>query len=137
MNTYSGSASSRQLLSVVERPVRRPERRQPSARFSESLNRLISAAVVSPRFCRQLLSDPAAALATGYNGERFALTSEEAHLVSSIRATSLRSFAAQLVDFVQEPVSERRSERTVDRSYRAMPRYARERVAVPVAMAHQ
>lgn len=109
MSMHFGNASSRQLFSAAERPVRRPVRRQATARFSESLNRLISAAVVSPRFCRQLLSDPAAALTTGYNGERFQLTAEEARLVCSIRASSLRSFAAQLVDYLEEPAADLRS----------------------------
>lgn len=135
MSTHTDSASLRQLLSAAERPVRRPVRRQPPTRFSESLNRLISAAVVSPRFCRQLLSDPSAALATGYNGERFHLTSEEMRLVCSIRATSLRTFAAQLVDFVQEPVSDLRTAWAGDRQFIAGSQQELEHAAVPIAVA--
>ena len=61
------------------------------------LSRLISAAVVSQRFCDLLLSDPETALRIGYNGTgSFQLAPEDWELVVSIRATSLADFAAQL-----------------------------------------
>lgn len=69
--------------------------------LSKNLNRLISAAVVSPRFRALLLSDPVAALATGYNGERFQLTSAEYAAVTSLNATTVREFAAQLLRMLQ------------------------------------
>ena len=60
------------------------------------LSRLINAAVVSPAFCKLLLTNPEAALVTGYHGEIFQLASEEREWVVSIRATSLTDFALQL-----------------------------------------
>jgi hypothetical protein len=45
-----------------------------------------------------LLTEPAAALASGYNGEPFRLGSEEKDRVLSIRAQSLAEFAGQLLD---------------------------------------
>jgi hypothetical protein len=60
------------------------------------LSRLLNAAVVSPGFCRLLLTRPLAALKTGYNGEPFRLAPEEEASVLSIQATSLAGFAQQL-----------------------------------------
>jgi hypothetical protein len=60
------------------------------------LNRLVNAAVVSKKFCDLLLTDPAVALITGYNGESFHLTDKDRELVLSIRATSLADFALKL-----------------------------------------
>lgn len=65
--------------------------------LSKNLNRLLSAAVVSPWFQSLLLSDPAAALAAGYNGEEFLLTPAEYAAVTSLRASTLRDFATQLL----------------------------------------
>jgi hypothetical protein len=62
----------------------------------KELSRLITAAVVSQEFCHLLLTDPAVAMSTGYNGQSFQLAIEEEELVLSIRATSLADFAKQL-----------------------------------------
>lgn len=63
------------------------------------LDRLLAAAVVSPRFCRLLLEDPARALEEGYQGEEFLLSDQELALFQSIRADSLADFADQLTLF--------------------------------------
>ncbi len=96
----------------------------------------MSAAVVSPRFCRLLLSDPVSALAAGYNGERFQLTPEEVRLVCSIRTTSLRGFAAQLVERIQEPVVERRVPWAVEAGYELRDRIGLDKAAMTVAVSH-
>jgi hypothetical protein len=70
---------------------------QPSATLSGNLNRLLSAAIVNPRFQRLLLTNPVAALAAGYNGETFQLTQSEYTAVTSLCVTTLREFAAQLL----------------------------------------
>jgi hypothetical protein len=62
------------------------------------LSRLINAAVVSMEFCNLLLSNPASALAEGYNGESFRLTGKDHALVLSIKATSLHEFALQVAE---------------------------------------
>jgi hypothetical protein len=62
------------------------------------LSRLITAAVVNQKFCNLLLTNPATALATGYGGESFYLTTEEQELILSIQATTLADFATQLAD---------------------------------------
>jgi len=61
------------------------------------INRLLTAAVVNRRFCRLLLSNPLAALADGYRGEAFNLNPGDVKRISTIRATSLRDFALQLL----------------------------------------
>jgi hypothetical protein len=73
----------------------------PPVSLSKNLNRLLSAAVVSPRFRSLLLSNPAAALATGYNGESFQLTQTEYAAVMSLRASTISDFAAQLLRIFQ------------------------------------
>lgn len=70
---------------------------QPSATLSGNLNRLLSAAIVNPRFQRLLLTNPVAALAAGYNGETFQLTQSEYAAVTSLCVATLREFAAQLL----------------------------------------
>ena len=69
-----------------------------SRKVSRELNRLVTAAVVSKRFCELLLNDPAGAIAAGYDGEAFLLTAEEQDLVLSIQASTLGEFARQLLD---------------------------------------
>jgi hypothetical protein len=60
------------------------------------LSRLLTAAVVNKRFCKLLLTNPASALASGYNGESFRLDRDDKDLVLSIRAKSLAEFARQI-----------------------------------------
>ena len=71
------------------------------ASLSKNLNRLLSAAIVSPRFCCLLLSNPVAALAAGYSGESFQLTPVEYAAVTSLRVGTVRDFAAQLLHALQ------------------------------------
>jgi len=63
----------------------------------KELNRLMTAAVVSKRFCKLLLSDPVQAIKHGYNGELFHLTKDEKDMIVSIKAECLSDFASQLV----------------------------------------
>ena len=44
-----------------------------------------------------LLTDPTAALAMGYSGEKFHLTPPEYAAVTSLRVNSIREFATQLL----------------------------------------
>jgi hypothetical protein len=62
----------------------------------QEINRLLTAAVVSSKFCKLLLTDPARAIAAGYNGETFQLAREERERVLAIRAATLAEFASQL-----------------------------------------
>jgi hypothetical protein len=68
------------------------------ANHRREINRLITAAAVSTRFCDLLLSTPDLAIAAGYNGEGFFLSPEEKTLVLSIRAATLAEFAQQLLE---------------------------------------
>jgi hypothetical protein len=70
--------------------------------YSHDLNRMLSAAVVSRRFCNLLLTDAEAALHSGYNGESFELSERERTAILAIRAGTLRDFAAQLIDEVSD-----------------------------------
>lgn len=63
---------------------------------NREVNKLLTAAVVSKAFCQLLLANPAQALEDGYNGMRFALTSQEKELLLSIRAKSLSELASQI-----------------------------------------
>jgi len=76
-----------------------------SAESSSGVNRLLSAAVVNRDFCRLLLSDPEWALRSGYRGEIFDLSDDDVSLVCSIKASSLRDFASDLWDHIQNPYS--------------------------------
>jgi hypothetical protein len=59
-------------------------------------SRIMTAAVVSERFRKLLLSNPSLAIKSGYGGEAFNLASEESDRISSIKATSLAEFAKQM-----------------------------------------
>ena len=90
------------LGQILTRSLSRNERFEATttrapASLSKNLNRLLSAAVVSPRFQQLLLTDPASALAKGYNGEEFHLTPPEYAAVTSLRVNSIRDFATQLL----------------------------------------
>ncbi len=66
----------------------------------KGLNELLCAAVVNRQFRDDLLRDPAQALATGYLGHSFSLTSEEKSLVTTIKAQRLEDFAARVYDWL-------------------------------------
>ena len=59
-------------------------------------SRILSAAVINSGFRNMLLKDPARAVSGGYSGERFNLSREDRNRLSSIHASSLAEFAAQL-----------------------------------------
>ena len=59
-------------------------------------SRILSAAVINSQFRQMLLKDPVKAITNGYSGERFEIDSDERNHLSSIKATSLADFAAQL-----------------------------------------
>jgi hypothetical protein len=59
-------------------------------------SRIMTAAVVSERFRKLLLSNPRLAIKSGYGGEAFNLATEESERISSIKATSLAEFARQM-----------------------------------------
>lgn len=81
------SASGGRTASVLPRPTLSPD-----------LNRMLSAAVVSVGFRQQLLADPVAALAAGYNGEGFNILPDELSQLLAIRANTLAEFAAELLE---------------------------------------
>ncbi len=64
---------------------------------SPELNRILSAAIVSPRFRTSLLNDPESAISRGYQGESFNLSREERDCLLSIKAKDLASFANQML----------------------------------------
>ena len=80
----------------VLHPVQR-EGVQTAVQASPEIDRLLTAAVVNRRFCRLLLTNPLAALTSGYRGEAFRLQPTEVKRISAIHATSLRDFAQQLL----------------------------------------
>jgi hypothetical protein len=69
----------------------------PAATLPAVYNRIICAAVVDNRFRTMLLTNPAKAIAHGYNGEAFLITEQEANHLISIKAETLKEFASQLV----------------------------------------
>ena len=62
-----------------------------------SMGCLMTAALVDPSFRQLLLTDPAAALAGGYNGEKFHLDTKDQDFILSTQATSLLELAEQYV----------------------------------------
>lgn len=62
-------------------------------------SRIMTAAVVSERFRKLLLSNPRLAISSGYAGEAFNLAKEESDRISRIQANSLAEFARQMNGF--------------------------------------
>ena len=62
----------------------------------QEYSRILSAAVINRNFRSKLLSDPAKAISSGFNGERFEINGKEKARLSAIQAVSLADFAAQL-----------------------------------------
>ena len=58
--------------------------------------RILSAAVINSHIRQMLLNDSVKAISNGYGSEQFNINSEEKVRLSTIRATSLADFAAQL-----------------------------------------
>jgi hypothetical protein len=61
-----------------------------------TINRLLAAAVVSNGFRNALLVDPQSAVEMGFAGESFDLSSKALAMLMSIKASSLREFAARV-----------------------------------------
>jgi hypothetical protein len=66
----------------------------------KALNQLLCAATVNGQFREVLLRNPAQAIATGYFGHSFSLTTEEQELVIGIQAQRLEDFAAQVYHWI-------------------------------------
>ena len=59
------------------------------------LSRLMAAAVINPKFCDLLLTDPDMAIRNGFQGEEFNFSDGERDLILSIRSNSLTDLANQ------------------------------------------
>jgi hypothetical protein len=62
-------------------------------------SRIMTAAVISERFRKLLLSNPEMAIKSGFNGEAFHLAADESRKISAIRAATLADFARQMNGF--------------------------------------
>jgi hypothetical protein len=87
----------------------------------DELNRLLSAAVVSKSFRNLLLADPSIAVASGYQGEKFNLSTEDQNWLFSIHPTNLVDLAASMVNYQQNT----RQESRVKLSVEPVPHYVR------------
>ncbi len=64
-------------------------------------SRIMTAAVISERFRKLLLTNPGLAIKNGFNGEAFHLAADESQRIAAIRATTLAEFAHQMNCFNQ------------------------------------
>lgn len=62
----------------------------------QEVSRILTAAVISPKFRQMLLANPEKAIANGFGGERFSLPQADETRMKSIRAANLADFASQL-----------------------------------------
>lgn len=67
-----------------------------TSKDTDSINRLLIAAAINPRFCATLLTDPQHALQAGFGGEGFPLSQTAWDRVGSIRASTLPEFVFKL-----------------------------------------
>jgi hypothetical protein len=66
----------------------------------KGLNQLLAAALINERFCAMLLHHPERAIAAGYAGQAFSLTTKEQDLVVGIRAERLEDLAAEVYRWI-------------------------------------
>lgn len=78
-------------------PIIHPKSYNPDAALEAEFGRLIHAAIISPSFKRQLLSNPALSIEQGYCGESFHFPKEIKSRINSIRAGSLEDFSTKLL----------------------------------------
>lgn len=88
---------------LIEAPPVSPPTIDPLASTKAEIGRLMHAAIISPRFCRQLLADPVAAIEAGYTGESFHFPGEVKDQIRQIKAGSLEDFASQVLKVVEVP----------------------------------
>ena len=67
-----------------------------SSKDIASINRLLAAAAISPRFRSRLLADPGQAIQAGFGGEQFPLSRPVWETLISIQAASMPDFACKL-----------------------------------------
>jgi hypothetical protein len=67
-----------------------------SSKDLASINRLLAAAAISPRFRSRLLADPGQALKTGFGGEQFPLSQPVRESLISIQAATMPDFVRKL-----------------------------------------
>jgi hypothetical protein len=68
----------------------------------QELDRLLAAASVSAEFCALLLQDPLAAIQSGFQGESFELSDEEAAVLLCNSASSLSELAESVARYFGE-----------------------------------
>ena len=67
-----------------------------SSRDISSINRLLAAAAISPRFRSRFLADPGQALKAGFGGEHFPFSRPVWEAVTSIQASTMPDFVRKL-----------------------------------------
>lgn len=67
-----------------------------TSKDTDSINRLLVAAAINPKFCAALLTDPQQALQAGFGGEGFPLSETAWNRLGSIRASTLPEFVFKL-----------------------------------------
>ncbi len=78
-------------------PNYHPSLYDPDAALQVEFGRLIHAAIISPSFRKQLLSDPGPSIDNGFSGESFQIPKEIKNKIHHIRACNLEEFSAQLL----------------------------------------
>lgn len=73
-------------------------RDEKSIQREREYSRIMTAAVISERFRKLLLSNPEMAI-NGFNGEAFELTADESFKIAAIKAATLADFARQMNSF--------------------------------------
>jgi hypothetical protein len=63
----------------------------------QEISRIMTAAVVSLTFRKDLLQNPMNAIARGFGDETFLLERDQAEQISKIHATTLEEFASKIV----------------------------------------
>jgi hypothetical protein len=88
------------LLTVPVYPVSVVE---PQAVNKAEFGRLMHAAIISTRFRTHLLTNPMAAIETGYMGESFQFSGEIKSQLRDIHAGTLEEFASKVIKIVEVP----------------------------------
>jgi 2-hydroxychromene-2-carboxylate isomerase len=83
------------MYTLNSRPASKYDYRKPVVARS-GLHRLFAAAIVSDQFRAKLLSEPEAAMKSGYLGQPFVLTEHEKKIIKDVQAKNLTDFAQKV-----------------------------------------
>lgn len=75
----------------------------PQAAIKAEFGRLVHAAIINPRFRKQLLANPLSAIDKGYLGESFQFSARVRDQLRELQAGTLEEFSSKVLEITETP----------------------------------